>query len=87
MERQIELNSRLSTHNDTGYDRVGQIVWDADVVVLGGLDGSPLLVVDANGIVKAANAIQVRDGSGNPVTPVVTLLSRRSGAGSGSSHH
>ena len=53
--------------------RSGRIVWDADVVILGGTEGSPLLVIDAAGNVLAARAIQVINAAGNPVTPVVGL--------------
>ena len=51
--------------------RDGAILWDADVVVLGGLEGSPLLVIGADGKVLAANAVLVRNGSGALVPPTV----------------
>ena len=42
---------------DHGADAAGNIYWDANVVILGGLDGSPLLVVDHDGTVLASNAV------------------------------
>jgi hypothetical protein len=51
----------------------GTITWDADVVILGGMDGQPLLVVDSSGIIRAINAVKLNGGStpavGTPVDP------------------
>ena len=46
--------------NDT-QDWTSQIRWDADVVILGGMDGNPLLVVGADGTVEAVNAVKLVD--------------------------
>jgi Ca2+-binding RTX toxin-like protein len=54
----------------------GEVRWDADVVVLGGLNGSPELVVDASGKVVRANAVTV-DGA----TPVVGTAADADGDG------
>ena len=40
-------------------DDVNDIAWDADVIVLGGRQGSPLLVVDENGVIQALNNVSV----------------------------
>ena len=69
--REHELNSRLSTHDDTSAPRSGRILWDANVIVLGGLNGSPLLVVDAAGKAVAVNAVKVVNNAGAAVTPIV----------------
>jgi len=45
--------------------------WDANVTILGGLGGSPLLMVGADGKIKAINAVQLYDASGKLVTPNV----------------
>ena len=58
-------------YNNSTSTRSGAIQWDADVVVLGGLQGSPLLVIDADGIVVESRAIQVVNAVGALVTPVV----------------
>ena len=42
-----------------GDRRCGVIVWDADVIVLGGMEGSPLLVVDSVGNVVKQNALTI----------------------------
>jgi hypothetical protein len=47
------------------------VEWDADVVVLGGLRGSPYLIVDGNGTVVAVNNVKVKGSSGSLVTPTV----------------
>jgi hypothetical protein len=44
----------------------GEIRWDADVVILGGLEGAPELVIDASGNVVRANAVKI-----GGVTPVI----------------
>ena len=61
------------TYDDDTEVRSGRILWDADVIVLGGLEGSPLLVIDADGKVVDARAIKVLNSAGLPVTPVVGL--------------
>ncbi|MFL6035351.1 MAG: beta strand repeat-containing protein, partial [Gaiellaceae bacterium] len=45
--------------SDDGSDSTAPILWDADVVILGGTNGNPLLVVGADGRVKAINAVQL----------------------------
>ena len=61
-------NKRDDSHGDNFFDhdqtataRSAPIRWDADVVVLGGQHGNPLLVVDANGKVVAINDVQLID--------------------------
>ena len=51
--------------------KTAPIDWNADVVVLGGLDGSPYLAIAADGTVLAANAVMVVDRFGGDVTPIV----------------
>ena len=58
-------------YNNSTPIRSGRILWDADVIVLGGLEGSPLLVIDADGKVADARAIKVVNSSGAEVTPVI----------------
>ena len=42
-------------------DDAGTITWDADVVILGGVNGQPLLVIDENGAIVAQNAVTVTE--------------------------
>ena len=58
-------------YDDDGEVRGGDVKWDADVIVLGGLDGAPYLVVGSDGKVKAANAVKLVNSSGALVSPVV----------------
>ena len=59
-------SDRYRDSNQSSSPRNGDIDWDADVVILGGLEGAPLLVVDADGKVVAVNAVKV-----NGVVPAV----------------
>ena len=72
--------------DNTGQANTSTIVWDADVIVLGGIGGGPVLVVGADGTVLAANGVLVGGvapvvGSKLPAGPIT--LSPISVSGSG----
>ncbi|HEY3484659.1 MAG TPA: hypothetical protein VGK49_04705, partial [Ilumatobacteraceae bacterium] len=55
------LDPALALYVDvkSGEDDTNDVRWDADVLVLGGRHGSPLLVVDADGVIQALNNLKV----------------------------
>jgi hypothetical protein len=55
--------------NDSAAVRTGDILWDGDVIILGGSGGQGYLVVGTDGRVLAANGVQVRNAAGTLVTP------------------
>ncbi len=65
-----QTHDDLWDQNSTAI-RAGNIYWDADVIILGGSGGQGYLVVGTDGRVLAANGVQVRNGAGTLVTPVV----------------
>ena len=65
--------------SDDGSDSSAPILWDADVVILGGTNGNPLLVVGADGKVKAVNAVQLVNDDPNASNPVAPDCERPSG--------
>src|SRR5690606_32991896 len=66
-------------HDRTSPQQLAAIRWHADVTILGGRDGAPLLVIDETGRIAAANAVWV-DGApaqvGQPIgeTAVVRIV-------------
>ena len=63
--------SSIFHYTDHSSDATAHVFWDSNVTILGGLEGAPLLVVDASGIVRAANAIKLYDENDDLVTPQV----------------
>ncbi len=70
-----EAHNSLSGVDDVGDDRrAADIRWDADVIALAGIEGTPELVVDANGNVVRAKNVKINGGgsvptAGTPVDP------------------
>ena len=86
--RNLYHDVRFNTEwqDNTDQANTSTIIWDADVVVLGGVGGGPLLVVGVDGTVLAANGVLIGGAApvvGSKLPPGPITLSPITVSGSG----